>query len=382
VSSSIAILDFGSSRISVLTGNRGPNNTVQVTSQSEVKYAGFSSGEWLRPELLTSAIHQAILGAEATSGTKIRHLYIGVPGEFSSVITKNITHTYPKRKKIIDKDVENLMIKGQDFSTNEMVLINRQPIFYTLDDGRRLIEPIGQSSNTLSGLISYIMAESNFTTFIDSIMESIGIETAEYVSSTLAQCLYLLDSSKRDRISVLIDIGYITTTVAVVRGDGLLSLSSFSLGGGYIAGDLREHFGMPFADAEILKRQVFVSIVPEADDVYEVNGKEYSASVTNKIVIERLKVIAKAVQKCLNLCKFDIPVMASYCLTGGGVSYMRGAKELIGQFLEKDIELIKMPLPNVDKHHNSSALGLLNMIIDASMVIAKKKGILGFFLGE
>lgn len=365
-----------------MTGNRGPNNTVQVTSSSEVKYAGFSGGEWLRPELLSNAIHQAILGAESISGTKIRHLYIGVPGEFSSVVTKNITHTYPKRKKILDKDVENLMIKGQDFLTPEVVLINRQPIFYTLDDGRRLIEPLGLASNTLSGLISYIMAESNFTTFIDSIMESLGIETAEYVSATLAQGLYILDSHKRDRISVLIDIGYITSTVSVIRGDGLLSLSSFSLGGGHIAGDLREYFNMPFADAEILKRQVFVSIVPEADEVYEVNGKEYPAGVTNKIVIERLKVMARAVQKCLNLCKFDIPVSASFCLTGGGVSYMRGAKELIGQFLERDIELTKLPLPNVDKYNQSSALGLLNMIIDANSTVAKKKGILGFFLGE
>ena len=378
----IAILDFGSSRISVLTGNRGPNNTVQVTSSSEVKYAGFSGGEWLRPELLTNAIHQAILGAESTSGIKIRHLYIGVPGEFSSVITKNVTQSYPKRKKITDKDVENLMTKGQDFLTSEVVLINRQPIFYTLDDGRRLIEPVGLTSNMLSGLISYILAESNFTSFIDSIMESVGIESAEYVSSALSQSLYLLDSSKRDRISVLIDVGYITTTISVVRGDGLLSLSSFSLGGGYIAGDLREHFQMPFADAEILKRQVFVSIVPESDDVYEVNGKEYPASTVNRIVIERLKVIAKAIQKCLSLCKFDIPPSASFCLTGGGISYMRGAKELIGQFLERDVELAKLPLPSVDKYHNSSTLGLLNMIIDSNSAPLKRKGILSFFLGD
>ena len=382
MSSNIAILDFGSGRISVLTGSRGPNDTVQVTSQSEVKYAGFSNGEWLRPELLTNAIHQAILGAENTSGIKIRHLYIGVPGEFSSVVTKNITHSYQKRKRLTESDVENLMIKGQDFLSSDVVLINRQPIFYTLDNGQRLIEPVGQSSSTLTGLISYIMAESNFTSFIDSIMESLGIESAEYVSAALAQSLYLLESHKRDRISVLIDVGYITTTVAVVRGDGLLALSSFSLGGGYIAGDLREYFAMPFADAEILKRQVSVSIVPESDHVYEVNGKEYSASIVNRIVLERLKVITKAVQKCISLCKFDIPVSAGFYLTGGGISYMRGAKELMGQFLERDIELIKLPLPSVDKYHNSSSIGLLNMIIDASSTVVKRRGILGFFLGE
>lgn len=44
-------------------------------------------------------------------------------------------------------------------------------------------------------------------------MDEIGIESVEYVSSLLAETLFLFDEIKRDRYVLLLDVGYITSSI-------------------------------------------------------------------------------------------------------------------------------------------------------------------------
>lgn len=374
MSKRIAILDFGSSQVSALVGSRGVNNTLVIDAFSSVKYDGFSNGQFLRPELLYNVVSSAIDNAQKAANMRIKHLFVGVPAEFSACVVREASLSLGRRRKISAIDLEELFNQGQSFlkDVQGFSLINKQPIYYSLDDDRRIIEPIGTPSIKISALLSYILAENKFINFIDDILEGLEIESAEYVSAPLAQAMFLLDNFKRDGSAVLIDIGYITSSVAVVRGDGLLSLSSFSIGGGHIAGDLAKYFGISFSEAESLKRKVMVSLLPANDDVYEIGGKEFDAKTVNKIVCARLLVIAKAITKCLDNCRFELPQTISYCLTGGGISYMRGAKEFISQEIGNEIELINPPIPLMEKSELSSSLGLLDMML-SSYVPTKQK---------
>jgi cell division protein FtsA len=371
----IAILDFGSGRISALVGRRGVNGTLDIAGSAEAQYAGFEDGWFLRPELLPAAVDSVLAAAERNAGVKLKHLFIGVPAEFSTCVVREASLGLGKKRRVTEADLNALFDAGDDFSAmaEGFTLINRQPVYYSLEDERRIIDPVGKVSAKLSGLMSYILAENKFTNFIDNIVSNLGIETAEYISAPLAEAMFLLDDVRRDRYAVLVDIGFITSFVAVVRGDGLLALSSFSMGGGHIAGDLTRYFGVSYNEAESLKRKVMVSLQPATDDVYEVRGKQFDAGMVNKIVTARLSVIAKNVDKCIKQCRYEIPSSASYCLTGGGISYMRGAREILAQFIGKELEPVSPPLPQMEKPELSSALGLLNMTLDADMPETKKK---------
>lgn len=70
----IAVLDIGSSKLTVLIGQRGANNTIQVKGIGECKYDGYSDGEWLSKENLPAAVNTAIASAEQAAGVKIRSL--------------------------------------------------------------------------------------------------------------------------------------------------------------------------------------------------------------------------------------------------------------------------------------------------------------------
>lgn len=375
----VAILDFGSEKITVLIGHRGVNKTICISGKGERPYAGFSDGNWFEPEKLRDVIGQAIADAETNARVKVKQLYIGVPGEFSTSVCNKAAISFNKKKKITDEDLDALHTQGDNFTTTsqDYTLINSQPIYYTLDDERRLVQPVGLSSAKIGGLISYVLAETRFIKLIDNIMKSLSIENFSYHSTLLAETLLLFDDVVRDRYVVLVDVGHITSNVVVARGDGVLAHYNFSLGGGHISGDLANYFNISFAKAEALKRKVGLSLNVGQEDVYEVSmsraeTQKFSALETNEIVKARLNAIAGTIDKCLQLCTYNYPDYIPYHITGGGLSYIQGAPNYISKVLKKQVEVVSPRLPQFDRPHLSSSIGLLDLALNIAP--PKKKG--------
>ena len=237
------------------------------------------------------------------------------------------------------------------------------------------------TSNKLGGHISYVLAENRFIHFVGKILEELGIESIEFVSSVLAEELLLFDDITRDQYVVLIDVGYITTSVAVGRGDGLLGLYNFSLGGGHITGDLAMAFGISFSQAESLKRKVVLSLNASDADVYEITDRDsripFPAKTVNEIVMERIKLIASTIEKCLSKCEYDYPDYIPYHLTGGGLSYLKGARDYLSKRLNKPVEIVS---PSFSRPHMSSGIGLMDMLLDQQP--QEKKGFFARLFGK
>ena len=365
----VAILDIGSMAITVMVGERGVNGTFRIKGKGEADYAGFQNGEFLEPEQVKYAIGLAISNAETVYGSKISEIYVGVPGEFTSVICRDTCINFAKRKKINDNDLKQLYFVGNIYKKHPThSVINQSPIYFTLDDGRRLIEPRGMVSTKLRGFISYVLAEKNLLDFIDDILAELNIRKFGYISSCLAEMMHLFVPTVRDRYAILVDCGYITTSVMLARGDGLLFLNSFSMGGGYITGDLSQCLKISFAEAESFKRKVGLSWDAKESDTYEVQGKDfispYSAVATNQIVQDRIDMIAGYIQKCLDRCEFEYPEYIPIYLTGGGMNYIKGVRDYLSRRLGRRVELVAPNLPHISRPDYSSEVGLLELALD------------------
>lgn len=369
VKKDVVILDIGSMCMTVMVGERGVNGTFKIKGRGEAEYAGFQNGEFLEPDNVKYAIGLAIANAESAYQGKITELYVGVPAEFTSVICRDTCINFTKKKKINSNDLKQLYYVGNIYKKHPThSVINQAPIYFNLDDGRRIIEPRGMASTKLRGFISYILAENNFIDFIDVILRELGIKKVEYVSSCLAEAVHLFDPSIRDRYALLVDCGYITTSVMIARGDGLLFLNSFSIGGGYITGDLSQCLKIPFAQAETLKRRVVLSWDAKESDTYEISGKDFispfSAIATNQIVEGRMDMIADYILKCLERCDFEYPEYIPLYLTGGGINYIKGARDYLSRKIGRRVELVAPNLPHISRPDYSSEIGLLDLVLD------------------
>lgn len=372
----MAIIDFSSSEIVTLVGEMGVNDTLIIYGKGRVSYAGFQNSEFLEPENLKDAIKSSIAGAESAMGGKITEIFVGVPGEFTAVIPKTVSLTFPRAKRITDFDLESIFRTGNTFEKEiNYCTINKSVIYYELDDGNRVIDPIDMKSRNLVGNVSYVLALSSFVNQIKEIFSKLRITIRGFISSVLAQCLYLLDDEERDKYAIMIDVGYISTSVAITQGNGLLFLSSFSLGGGYVSSDLSQCLRIPFKEAEELKNKVVIAWEPLQTDKYYVSYKgtlhSYSAKATNEIALDRIENICDYILRCLNASGFELPYFIPVYLVGDGLYKIKGIKNIISQKLKRQVFFAERANYHKVKPTDDSSQSLLGFVVNNNELLDK-----------
>lgn len=360
----VSVLDFGSSKITAMIGERGVNGTFNIRGESEVEYAGFMKGNFVEPEKLYDAIATCIVKVETNSGLKVTKLHIGVPAEFSFAVCKNASLAFPKKTKIKSKNVLELFeLASKDVRASNATIISRSPIYFLLDDNRKVVSPENEVTTKLSAEVSFVLAYNTFIDTVDAIFKNMGLQEVEYISSPLAESLFALEPEVRDNGAILVDIGYLTTFVAYVKGDGILSLKEFSVGGGHVSADLCQVLQIPFSEAENLKRKVVLSLQATDSDCYEVtiagNARTVSAKLTNEIVASRLDMISELAIRAITPMRSTsyVPIY----LTGGGVCLVAGAKDYISKKFGENVEVVICNVPGMNKPNYCSVLGLLDL---------------------
>ena len=356
------VLDIGSSAITALVGKKRLNNILAIYSKSNVDYSGFSEGKFFEEEKLEKIISQALKNVKSDLKFNIKEITIGVPSEFCISKNKKISvafNGYTKLSTIILNKIYSKAVEELDNYTLTTVV----PIYHILDDKKKIItiKP-NLKALKLTCLVNAIYVENNFIKNMNLRLSNLGIQKVNYVSSIYAEALYLFNQKQIEN-AILVDIGYLTTSVVIKKGKGLLQMNSFSLGGGHIMADIVEGLNLTVNQAESLKKRIVLSLKTSPTDVYEIfdnkncNVKKFKAELVDKIVFERLDMFVSFLKKCLNdyIEKQQFPIF----LTGGGISYIKGAREYISDKLGDYLKLIKPEQVEFNRPENSSIAGVL-----------------------
>lgn len=362
----ISVIDFGSSKITVLVGIREVNKSFKLLASADSDYDGFTNGEFVDSNNLKSAISFAISEVENQLKCKIKNIFIGVPAEFCFVYDELITKVFNKKIKFTAKVIDSLFL--DEVENNQYpshTIINKAPLFYIVNDDNKTNNPIGLNGTKLQARTSYVLVENQFKMLISGIMEDLGIKEYDFISNTLAESVYLIEETKRNEGAILVDCGYITTSVSQILGDGLKELKSFSLGGGFITSDLSRVLEISFDEAEELKRQAIVTLKPTGADVYKIStGKKFNIKMVNEIILARVDKIVETIKKCISSFPIELPKYIPLYITGGGLNYIEG----ISDYLRKEFDMpIKFVTPKAllyRKPDLSSSISLLNMALN------------------
>ena len=360
------ILDIGSSKISLLACVINKNKSAMLTCIDKA-YDGFMDGEFFDNEQVGKVIGDLIADMSNRLGKRISEIHIGVPSEFSACVCKRVTRNFVPSKRILEQELVDLFDGVSDFSQNQdYEVINFSPLQYELD---------GLASATLSNQrvsqfvmdCSYILVKKSFVEMMKSIFDEYGIKQLDFVSTALAQALFIR-SQLNDPLKpiAVVDVGHITTGVAISKGEGLLMLSSFSLGGGHITADLMQINNLSYHEADAVKRKVCLSVESKKDEKYiaYVDNKPVKTiiNITNDIVNSRIENIASVVNRVLsqNGAFDDIPIY----LTGDGVCNFRGVINVFEAVCNRKVYIIKSPLHNDDDKYQTSKVSLVKLVKD------------------
>ncbi len=363
----VAVIDVGSSKITAVVGERGINKTFIIKGSTSYEYDGFENGEFFDTEHLKRILLAVAEMIRKTAGGIIDTVYVGVPGDFTKVTVKDSQISFAKKKKIQEQDVDALFDSAFVMTAGNYTLINRSAIVYELDDFRRLANPVGSTSRILKGKLSFVQCSNYFIECIKPALITAGLKNVECVSSALAQAMYLVEAETRDRTAILADIGYISTTFTIIQGDGLLYQKSFAYGGGYITASLTEKFDLDFDVAERLKRKINLSQLSTstAYDLVEAdNGEYYNLEEVKQVIKNSLDGLCESIADAIELSGYVIPEYVPLLITGGGISYIRGAKEHVSSRLGTAVGIIAPKVPLMDKPTESTVLSLLDIALE------------------
>lgn len=363
----VAVIDVGSSKITAVVGERGINKTFIIKGSCSYEYDGYEDGVFFDVERLKKVLFSIAEFIKKSASGSVKTVYVGVPGDFTEVLVKDSQISFSKKKKIQDEDVDALFESAFVMNSSKYTLINRSAVVYELDDFRRLANPVGSSSEILKGKLSFVLCSNYFIEAVKPALVTAGIENVECVSSPLAQALYLVDAETRDRTVVLADVGYISTTFTIIQGDGILFQKSFAYGGGYITAALTEKLNMEFDVAERLKRTLNLSQMSSQasyDLVEADNGEYYNLEELKAIVKGSLDVLCEQVSSAIEDSGYIIPEYVPLMVTGGGISYIRGAKEHVSGRLNTQVMVISPRVPLMDKPTESTVLSLMDLALE------------------
>lgn len=359
----IAVLDVNSRLISAIVGSKRAQSVFGIKSLVEKQHQGYENGEWFDKDDTVNIAKSVLLDAMKSAESRTKKLFIGVPAEFVTVVTKEVGIRLDRQRRVIDDDIDYLLKKGDDFDTGKYLTINTSAIYYSVNGDEKIYSDVRDMEATgVDACVSYMLCERSFVKTFDEVASSLGFTDVRYVATCWAECMSLLEKEQRDSVYMLIDIGYLSSSVCIAKGEGILEMKSFSMGGAHICADIYEALDVPFDMAEEAKRLVDINLNYNDEAVLVGDGENvvYAADAC-EIAKNRLDVFADVISDIFKEIEEDAPSYVPVYLTGEGVASMRGAKKYLSEQLGKNIEVVTPKLPGFVKPDDCSKASLLVM---------------------
>ena len=362
---SVAVLDVGSSKVTALTGERGVNGTFVISGISEVAYDGFSEGQFFNAAGFKDAIKSAIKSVSDASRRSIDKICVGVPAAFIRLENKKYRLSLGKKRRIKNRDLTDLFEAGRSkIAENGYETVYSSDIYFTLDDNRRVLDPVGNVSSVIGGFISYQLCETYFTSLVRDALGELKIRAVDFVYDGYVEGRYLTSGQTSDAPVLIVDSGYITTGSTIFSGNGVLAKDSFDFGGGFITAALVEKYSLSPESAEKLKRSVSLGYIRGGQSYYTVDDDgqtlNFSVEEVNETVKDVLDLLAENLDGFIEENSSKLPSYSEIYLCGGGISDLRGATEHLSGRLGQPVELLKPKVPQYNKPIYLSVISLLD----------------------
>lgn len=370
---SVAILDIRSSEVSFMLGAKGVNGTFVFSGMHSEKYEGYFLDGFFDDASFRRAVICAITSVRQNYEGTIDEIYVGVPSPFVAVMTKGHTISFPSKRKIVAQDIDALFESGMNELLGQGRCIRRSAMYFSLGDNRKYFDAsdlYGVPTTMLKGALCYYFISEFFHNFISGLLEEMGFSNVKFIPSTLAQSNYLLSQKKREGYAFLLDMGFLTSSISVVYGNGIVHEESFDCGVGSILVALIEGLGVDFPVAEEILAAANISggSVPK-DMVWltEQDERTFSVQQINDIIKCSLDELCEKVDVFFARRYRDkassISAVNPISITGEGIGLVKGAAEHISRRLNRITEIVYPDLPYYDKPLCSSRIALLNMAL-------------------
>ncbi len=365
-------IDIGTSKVCTLIGRTGKLNQLQIVGKGFVPCSGVRKGIIVDIESISASLKKSIEEAEAAAGVRVVSAFANIIASHVEVVNNraSIAITGEKRE-ITSRDVEKVMQTVKDIPVpDDRCIIDVIPRQYVIDGFDEIVDPAGMIGNVLEVEADVVTAKITSVQNILKTFERIGIKIDGIVAEAFASGEIGLTPDEKEAGVVLIDIGGGITDISVFKNKKLQYYSSIPVGGDHITNDISIGLKIPYLEAEKIKRQYELALTSLIKNDQEVLLHDLGESSSRNVkVSEVVEIIEARVCEIFGLCrnqllrnKVDVKCDAGLVLTGGGISYVDGNKQLASGIFNMPARVAAYKQFGISKPEYAVAAGIIKYI--------------------
>ncbi|MBA1333693.1 MAG: Cell division protein FtsA [Firmicutes bacterium] len=367
----IASLDIGTSKVSAVLG-KFSSNGLQVLGVGISPNNGMRKGVVVDIDSTTRAIEQAVEQLQNMTNIEINSVYINISGGHASLYqNKGVIAVTREDKEITTDDVKRVMQSARVFAMPpDKQIVDVIPRQFIVDGYDEIRDPVGMFGTRLEVEATIVACSSTTLQNLIRSVERAGLDILGVVVEPFALGEVLLTTDEKDLGVLVVDVGAGKTEYSVFEGGSLKSSSIIPIGGDNITNDIAVGLRIPFAEAEKTKKDYGFARVDYAEQVSSITVKNIGDDNTREIEVDEFAEIVEArVYEIFFLVNRDLVksgikarLSAGVVITGGGVSFLRGSKEIAQEVMGLPVRIGSPDYIGVSSPVYSSGVGVIRYI--------------------
>ncbi|NJD01241.1 MAG: cell division protein FtsA [Ruminiclostridium sp.] len=400
----IVSIDIGTSKICAVIGRMSKNSSPDIIGKGMVPCNGLKKGIIVDIESVAASIRAAVDEAEASANIKVGSAFVNIHGMHVNVINNkswlSISNT---NREITGKDVQSLLYSVRDIEIpDDRQLIDVIPRQFIIDGYDEIIDPTGMVGTRLE-VDAYIIAGK--ITSVQNIIKSLeraGVRIDGIVAEAFGTGEIVLTAEEKDMGVIMLDIGGGVTDISVFQGKKLIFYDSIPVGGDHITNDIAIGLKISNAESEKIKRQYELALTSLIKNDQEISVFDINENKKKNVKIsEVVEIIEARVYEIFSLCRNQAVkagvfnnLAGGVVLTGGGISYVDGNKQLAAEVFELPVRVAALNHLSISKPEYIAAAGIIKYMagirkgssstsegkLQNPRIVKKKSGIMNKFV--
>ncbi len=373
----IAGIDLGSSSIRLAVGQvtfgTDKRPSLHIIGAVETPSAGISKGTISSLEDAVSALSACLEQIERQIGLPLTEAYVGLNGTYTSVQQSKGVIGVSSGAEIREEDVRRALDSARSVvNPSNYEVLHVLPRGFTVDGHAGIEDPTGMQGIRLEADVHIVQGLSTHVRNVTRAVMRTNVDVSALVFAPIATAEVITTPRQREVGVAVINIGAMTTSLAVYEEGDLLHAAVIPIGSDHITRDIAIVLRTTLELAEQFK-QSYVSAFAEqvnTEDAFDLQqlGALESETVSPRFVSDvaqaRVEELFEKVEDELKRIGRSGLLPAGVLLTGGGVK-MQGIVDVGKQTLRLPVSIaaaIAIPSPLIEAMQDpafSTAIGLV-----------------------
>ena len=322
-------LDVGTTKVCAVVADVG-RKEAEILGIGVSPSQGLKKGIVINIDATVDSIKKAVKGAEASSGTRIKSVSVGISGThikgFGSSGAVGL-----RGKEVSFADVSRSIDSAKAvYIPLDREVLHVLPTGFVLDGQDGITDPIGMSGVRLEARVHIITGAASPMQNLLKCCEKAGLEVSDVVFEPLASSHVVLSKEEKEAGSVLVDLGGGTTDVALFKDNTMRYASVIGVGGNHFTNDIAVGLRITMGEAEKVKKAsgaAYEHFVGDAEEIQITQAGGQVRTLPRKYVAE---ILQPRCEEVLELIKEEIRKCSGHGAALCGVVITGGASQLSG----------------------------------------------------